>query len=330
MSKVRRSHLLSLIDLPQRRQSEELRVASLTSESRLCFAFVDVETLAARKADGPNARPPGAASFVLSRSSVDFIGDIFEILLRGWKRGSRAQKWAVVIVVAASAVAVLTFLVNQVFVHAPEESAKYVYGGLAGVAAIAYLFLKTAVDVEAKLEIRERVKRAEVAVAEHPRESRPLWDLARARLELYFERNLSQIKTIFWITVAVMIAGFVMIFYGIFRAFDSQNIQPSIVAAASGIVTEFIGATFLVIYRSTMAQASEYVATLERINAVGMSIQIADSIEDTESKLKSQLRAELATRILDSSSSKIDFRRVRPIKSTAGSKRGNQGTNGPE
>jgi hypothetical protein len=64
----------------------------------------------------------------------------------------------------------------------------------------------------------------------------------------------------------VMTADFTMIGYGILRAFDGNNINASIIAASSG----FIAATFLVIYRSTMSQASDYVRTFERINAVGM------------------------------------------------------------
>ena len=50
-----------------------------------------------------------------------------------------------------------------------------------------------------------------------------------------------------------------------------------------------------------MAQASEYVATLERINAVGMAIQIADSIAEGDAKLKNKVRADLAAQILNSS-----------------------------
>jgi hypothetical protein len=143
------------------------------------------------------------------------------------------------------------------------------------------------------------VEVAERNVAEHPDKARPLWDLARTRLELYFERNLSQINSIFWITLVMMFAGFVMLFWGIYQSFlTPSTIQPSIVAAVSGIMTEFIAATFLVIYKSVMAQATEYVSTLERINSVGMSIQIAESIDETNKELKDNLRAELARQIL--------------------------------
>ena len=47
-----------------------------------------------------------------------------------------------------------------------------------------------------------------------------------------------------------------------------------------------------------MTQATEYVSTLERINSVGMSIQIAETIDEANKNLKDNLRAELARQIL--------------------------------
>ncbi len=166
-------------------------------------------------------------------------------------------------------------------------------------AAFTWLFIDADFRAKEQEKIEERIDKAEQAVAEHPEKTRPLWDLARSRLELYFERNLSQIKSIFWITLLVMGSGFFMIGYGITKAFDNQSINASLLAAVSGILTEFIAATFLIIYRSTMSQASDYVRTLERINAVGMSMQILDSIPDSESELKNKVRAELVGNILD-------------------------------
>lgn len=170
---------------------------------------------------------------------------------------------------------------------------------LLALAAIIWLFIDSGFRAIEQEKIEERIDRAEQAIVEHPEKTRPLWDLARSRLELYFERNLSQIKSIFWITLIVMAAGFVMIGYGINKAFDNQSINASLLAAASGVLTEFISVTFLFIYRSTMSQASDYVRTLERINAVGMSMQILDSIPDSEAELKNKVRADLVTNILD-------------------------------
>ncbi|MDO1583601.1 TRADD-N-associated membrane domain-containing protein [Rhizobium oryzicola] len=126
---------------------------------------------------------------------------------------------------------------------------------LIGLAILVWFYLETALSVDQEAEISAKIERAEQAVDEHPDKARPLWDLARSRLELYFERNLAQIKQIFWITMVVMTAGFIMVGYGIVQGFASNNMNASLLAAASGVLTEFIAATFLIIYRSTMSQA---------------------------------------------------------------------------
>jgi hypothetical protein len=145
---------------------------------------------------------------------------------------------------------------------------------------------------------REKLERAERAIEREPEKSRPYWDASSARLEVYFQRNLSQTQSIFWITVAVLLAGFGLICYGVVHAFNGASIEASVLTAASGVVTEFIAATFLVIYRSTTSQASEFVTALERINAVGMALQIVDSISTEAQELRNKTRAELAIKIL--------------------------------
>lgn len=96
-----------------------------------------------------------------------------------------------------------------------------------------------------------------------------------------------------------MLAGFVIIGYGILRVYQlPENFKPSIVVTLSGVIVEFIAATFLIVYRSTMEQAREYVNILERINAVGMSVQILESIEDTGTGLRDKTRAEIANGLL--------------------------------
>ena len=48
-----------------------------------------------------------------------------------------------------------------------------------------------------------------------------------------------------------------------------------------------------------MQQAKDYVNVLERINAVGMSVQILESIQQDQSMLKDEAKAELAKKLLE-------------------------------
>jgi hypothetical protein len=54
----------------------------------------------------------------------------------------------------------------------------------------------------------------------------------------------------------------------------------------------------MVIYRSTMAQANRFMEVLERINTVGMAVQILDSIPEAEAQLKNSTRAEIVALLL--------------------------------
>ena len=125
--------------------------------------------------------------------------------------------------------------------------------------------------------------------SKEPSKSKPVWDMAQITLESYFNRNLGQIRWIFWLSIVVMSLGFVLILYGV--ALGYQNPKENWVIAGiggiAGIVTEFIGATFLFVYKSSIQQADKYAEILERMNFVGMAIQMLDSIAEQDKDVKS-------------------------------------------
>jgi hypothetical protein len=135
-----------------------------------------------------------------------------------------------------------------------------------------------------KTEKREEKRLAALKKFEESdkKEIRPAWVMAQETLKEYFDRNLFQIRLIFVVSVFIMIAGFLLIAVGVMMAYDNpaMSIMQN-VAVASGLITELIGATFIVIYNSTIRQAITYTDSLERINSVGMSVTILDSMKDT-------------------------------------------------
>lgn len=154
------------------------------------------------------------------------------------------------------------------------------------------------IDLQLK-EMKEDRDEARLRVESEPEKITPVWEQSRIHLEEYILRNQSHVKSIFNITVAVMVIGFFIMAYGIIRIFSNDSIKPATITMAGGILTEFIGATLLIVYKSTIAQAASYVSTLERINSVGMSLQIVDQIPDEESDLKIKTKADIASKILD-------------------------------
>jgi hypothetical protein len=171
--------------------------------------------------------------------------------------------------------------------------------------AFTAFYLQHRVTAEQSRQTGQKIAQAESKLEAQPDKSKPAWDLARATLEQYFNRNLSQITAIFWLSVIVMLAGFGIIAWGIiweiYRAFNPQinqpqgTLGPTAIAGLSGVITEFIGASFLFIYRSTIQQAVNYSMTLERINSVGMAMQILDTMpeEPKSDDLKSKTKATL-------------------------------------
>jgi hypothetical protein len=143
----------------------------------------------------------------------------------------------------------------------------------------------------------EKVATLQDRVAQEPEKAKPAWDLAQARLEEYFARNLAQVRIVFAISVVTMALGFVVMLGGAVLGFFGLNQGQTYLASVGGMITQLIGATFIVMYRSIITQSIQYTKTLERINAVGMAVQILDTIPETahEHDLKSKTKSDLIT-----------------------------------
>lgn len=200
----------------------------------------------------------------------------------------------------------ILFVVIAIFIALLAESG-YVYrelgktiagviGAIAGLIAVGVSAYQSLIDQQAR---EQKIETVEERLREHPEKPQLAWDLARAKLENYLDRNLSQVRSIYWLTLIVMLCGFGFVLFGLFQAAQNPEKLPvSIVASASGVLISFIGGSFLLIYRSILAQSKEYVTVLERINAVGMAVQVIASIPDSNAELKHNTTAELAKQLL--------------------------------
>lgn len=149
----------------------------------------------------------------------------------------------------------------------------------------------------AEAAVTKKVTQLQEEAKKEPEKVRFIWELTQVKFESYVDRNLRQIQWIFWISVIVMITGFGLILSALFIR-SPYGDQVKLVAAGSGIVTEFIGATFMLIYRSTITQAQSFVASLEKFNMVGMAMQVIDTIPDDAKEIKNDVKAEIARRLL--------------------------------
>ena len=165
--------------------------------------------------------------------------------------------------------------------------------------SLVVVYLKWKKEGEKTALAEQKIERIETKAEKEPEKTKFAWDLARVKLEAYFDRNLSQVRMIFYVAVGVMVIGFAFILWGVSIAIRKPEfIKTSYIAAISGIITEFIGVTFMVIYRSTMTQANQFMEVLERINTVGMAVQILDAIPEKDTELKNSTRAEIVSLLL--------------------------------
>lgn len=218
-------------------------------------------------------------------------------LLKAWERNIGAHRSIITIALSFGFVSIVGAIVFDLLKF-PKE---YQYGAFS-VAIISGSILAVIVAkeelVEQEIE-KQKIEEVEELVRVNPDKPEYAWDLARRKLESFLDRNLNQVKSIFWLTSFVMLCGFGLVLYGVVKAYsEPSSLSTSIVSAGSGIILSFIGGSFLLIFRSTMSQSASYVTVLERINAVGMVVQIASTIPDSEEKIRVETTAALAKALL--------------------------------
>jgi hypothetical protein len=139
------------------------------------------------------------------------------------------------------------------------------------------------------------------------------WEIASLKLEAYFDRNLIQVNLVFWVAVFVMAVGFGFVLAGVVLSYrNSKDLSTAGLAAISGIITQFIGVTFMVIYRSTMRQANDFMSVLERINTVGMAVHELDRIPDNPPELKNAVRAHVVELLISVNQSPAKGANLKP------------------
>jgi len=153
----------------------------------------------------------------------------------------------------------------------------------------------------------------------NPDKIEPIWDLGRANLQEYFNRNLGQISNIYRVSVVVMIVSFLLIVVGILAGLIGSTkgntvFAPALIGVIAGIISEFIGATFLYMYRATVQQATEFMKTLERINRVGMATKILDTMSDDSKELRDQTKAALVKLLFSQNLDQIEETKDSPSK----------------
>ncbi|MEA2786712.1 MAG: hypothetical protein QOF71_2816 [Candidatus Eremiobacteraeota bacterium] len=191
--------------------------------------------------------------------------------------------------------------------YRPYEAALLiVWFTIVAIAAVVLQLRK--VEFAADSRFRASIGQGERTAAEQTADQ-SVWTLARTRLDAYFARNLQQINYIFVLSVIVMLLGFAVMLVGVGFAIFVRGTERTgaFLPTVAGLITQFIGATFLFVYRSTIQQAIRYVQTLERMNTVGMAMSVLDSIKQSNSdELSDSTKASIALALLANYSGEHD------------------------
>jgi glucan phosphoethanolaminetransferase (alkaline phosphatase superfamily) len=230
---------------------------------------------------------------IMVETSVQGFRTLVKTLAQGDARVKKLLFADIIIGFIAITIAIL--IGTNTIIKQPWEAVALI---LLALSFIIFILITAYVSVIEKKIKADEITDLEKRARENPNETKAAWELAQIKLENYLNRNLSQVKWIFFWTIIIMLLGFGLITWGIVKVYQSNNnFNASIVATVTGIVIELIGASFLFVYKSTLQQAKEYVSVLERINVVGMSLQVIESIENNKD-LKDQAKLDLSKQIL--------------------------------
>jgi hypothetical protein len=174
------------------------------------------------------------------------------------------------------------------------QSSTSMAGAAATVLAVALLLVAAAlgrVATERRLQ-RERSRLDEMARALNSdvSDTSALWEFSRQTLRAYMDRNVRQLRLVFTASVLVMVAGFVLLGVGSYLAFKA-SVDVGAVSAVSGILVEYMGASLLRLYFSSVTQAERYVRVLERINAVQMALGVIARMSEADGRRDEALYA---------------------------------------
>lgn len=224
------------------------------------------------------------------------------LTLRAWQSNGRGVR--AFIVFATFMVWVGAGLIVYDQVRALKSVASLVAGG--ALMGVGVTFIVVVAAMQEGIEVRKKqdekkeiVSQAQASLKDPEKAPGAAWELAQFKIEEYLDKNIQQVSWIFRLVLLVCFCGFLLILSGVGLAIANKDQQlPAILAASSGVMVSFVSATFLVVYKNAMEQAKEYMQILERINAVGVSVSILQTVSQSSAVQKDQALIDVSKQLL--------------------------------
>jgi hypothetical protein len=108
--------------------------------------------------------------------------------------------------------------------------------------------------------------------------------LSLKHVEEYYRINKSQTRRIFSVSVLAITVGFLTILTGIYLLYTSTepNVTVTIITGASGIILQFIGGAYFLMYKRSLEQVEFFFNQLMRVQDVMLAISLVEKVNNKE------------------------------------------------
>lgn len=106
-----------------------------------------------------------------------------------------------------------------------------------------------------------------------------------SQLNEYYTINKSQSKRAYTFSIFMILAGFILIFVAIVCIFFSPSaVSVTVIISIAGLISEFIGATALNLYKESNKHVNEFLNRLTYLQKVMLAIELVDRITSEDKK----------------------------------------------
>ncbi len=103
------------------------------------------------------------------------------------------------------------------------------------------------------------------------------------QLDEYYTINKSQSKSSYSFSIFMIIIGLLLVFATIMISFmDSDKYVISMITGFAGLISEFIGATSLTLYKESNKQLNQFIKRLTYLQKIMLAIDLTEKLPDNE------------------------------------------------
>ncbi|MES2249674.1 MAG: hypothetical protein V4645_20560, partial [Pseudomonadota bacterium] len=154
------------------------------------------------------------------------------LIVKAWADGSKKVR-AFMLATALFILALVLGIVIATYLGVSEKTIKISLSAVVLVLTLATFVFATYQALADEKKREQKIETVEERAREHPERPQFAWDLARTKLESYLDRNLSQVRSIYRLTLFVMVCGFAFVVYGLYVIVRRRPSLPDTGVAAS-------------------------------------------------------------------------------------------------